>query len=321
MSARQRTAFTLTEMLVVISIIGVLASMLLPAVQAAREAARRATCTNNMRACARAFSSYDAAKGFLPASRTFWSSATTTDVLNWPYPILPQLEQDALYTDMRTNGRPTRKAKIEALVCPSDSQNDPDFPLSYVVNGGCKNDGCNVDYQVKANGQFARLILANGALVDKGMALPAQNNPCYDAIKAARDARYSLSDIARNDGTSTTLLLAENADAEVWWRAQQEYHAHVVWWPTSTIQAPPIALNQDQGQSLDIDHARPASLHPGGFNLAFCDGSVRFMSESVNYAVFCVLMTSQGANAADPSNGNSVPWQNAQDANYPGTNF
>src|SRR4051812_2567352 len=73
-SARYR-AFTLVEMLVVISIIAVLAALLLPAVNMAREAGRRASCSNNMRNLAIAAQGFDSAKGYYPPSRTYWNDA------------------------------------------------------------------------------------------------------------------------------------------------------------------------------------------------------------------------------------------------------
>src|SRR5438876_9571290 len=100
---RQR-GFTLVEMLVVISIIAVLAALLLPAVQMAREAGRRASCSNNLRNLALAAQQFDSAKGYYPASRTFWNDAayrsstrfpttwsTPGAVLTWVHEIMPYI--------------------------------------------------------------------------------------------------------------------------------------------------------------------------------------------------------------------------------------
>src|SRR5438270_10812508 len=81
--ARSR-AFTLVEMLVVISIIAVLAALLLPAVNMAREAARKAQCSNNLRNLALAAQQFDSAKGYYPASRNFWNDATYKSNSNSP---------------------------------------------------------------------------------------------------------------------------------------------------------------------------------------------------------------------------------------------
>src|SRR5439155_19246117 len=84
----RRRAFTLVEMLVVISIIAVLAALLLPAVNMAREAGRRASCSNSMRNLALAAQQFDSAKGYYPASRQFWNDAyyknTTNTPVRWP---------------------------------------------------------------------------------------------------------------------------------------------------------------------------------------------------------------------------------------------
>src|SRR6478672_1225029 len=82
--ASRRRGFTLVEMLVVISIIAVLAALLLPAVNMAREAARRAQCSNNLRNLALAAQQFDSAKGYYPASRTFWNDAAYKSSPNSP---------------------------------------------------------------------------------------------------------------------------------------------------------------------------------------------------------------------------------------------
>ena len=100
MSARKNKAFTLTEMLVVISIIGVLVAMLLPAVQSAREAARRAMCQSNMSQCLKGIITYDARKGFLPASRTYCQvpplSSSSTNAISKPSIDEPLIKPIAL---------------------------------------------------------------------------------------------------------------------------------------------------------------------------------------------------------------------------------
>src|SRR5215212_5410396 len=109
MSARKHPAFTLVELLVVIAIIGVLVALLLPAVQAAREAARRTACTNNLKQIALALLSYHDARGQFPLGA--YSAVTEDhpaeeDGLGWATQILPQLEEQPLYDKLKNNNIP-----------------------------------------------------------------------------------------------------------------------------------------------------------------------------------------------------------------------
>lgn len=327
MSARKRTAFTLTEMLVVISIIGVLVSMLLPAVQQAREGARRAVCASNIAQCAKAVIAYDAAKGFLPPARAAYTVSGSTVIHNWVVPVLPQLERQDLRDTIRGASEAVTAVAgvtIPVLQCPSDPYIKANGSLSYKVNGGRQNRASdNFDY------------LANGLFVDRAVL------PHVGEDKARLDGL--------RDGVSTTILMAENlvlmtqqgavGNEHIWATAGTEKEAEILWWPDcpGTTGGPGsdyVALNQDwttagSAPSDPTRYARPASYHPGGFQVAFCDGSVRFMSESVLYKIYAVLMTSYGANAANPANNPPSPalppaqpaWQSPSDSGYPGTKF
>src|SRR3954466_2538774 len=147
----KRTAFTLVELLVVIAIIGVLVALLLPAVQAAREAARRSQCSNNLKQIGLAFANYESTFQRLPpASSVPWypSGKNQNDFLdltvpfgpNWAVFVLPYIEQQALYdqaspssfpgvlitvgsrpTNANQNWRVIRTVDVKAYQCPSDS--------------------------------------------------------------------------------------------------------------------------------------------------------------------------------------------------------
>src|SRR5262245_47248748 len=113
---RRRRAFTLVEMLVVISIIAVLAALLLPAVQMAREAGRRASCSNSLRNLGLAIQQFDSAKGRYPASRTFWNdskykgstlypvswASSGAYTLTWVHEIMPYIEKQDMRTRIET---------------------------------------------------------------------------------------------------------------------------------------------------------------------------------------------------------------------------
>ncbi len=152
---RHRRAFTLVELLVVIAIIGILVALLLPAVQAAREAARRMQCTNNLKQIGVALHNYHDVHKSLPALNVYRSHGLSGEPLPYHHTvftkILPFIEQQPLYSsidhrfgswNLATNApMPFATTRIPAFECPSDSGLDKAFrkgaaPTSYSANGG-----------------------------------------------------------------------------------------------------------------------------------------------------------------------------------------
>jgi len=185
----QRTkAFTLVELLVVIVIIGTLMAMLLPAVQAAREAARRATCQNNQHQLSLAMLTSESSLGHFPGYKNKVGSTTTT----WVVPILPYIDRRGLY-DMwsgKVPGDPLKKkVLIKLLICPS---NPPAVyggsPLAYVPNRGRFGKDDNP---------------AEGVCLNLALAFPTY---------------LGLDYINCHDGASTTLLLCESLSEKCWAR-------------------------------------------------------------------------------------------------------
>ena len=130
--SRARRGFTLVELLVVIAIIGTLVGLLLPAVQSAREAARRSTCSNNLKQMSLAVHSYDSARKQFPAasSNPYMQNATNTaanwDSIGFITPILPYLEEQSLYDRVvayaTAGGRPWDTTTKNSIVCPYTAQ-------------------------------------------------------------------------------------------------------------------------------------------------------------------------------------------------------
>ncbi len=133
---RRRSAFTLVELLVVIAIIGILIALLLPAVQAAREAARRIHCTNNLKQIGLAFHNYHDTHKCFPPSYVDSSSGGGDEEWGWAVFLLPYVEQKPLFDQMRVSEIPLHtmladanlrdliQTPLEAYLCPSDKVRD-----------------------------------------------------------------------------------------------------------------------------------------------------------------------------------------------------
>ena len=316
MRLRRTRAFTIVEMLVVMSIIVVLMGLLLPAVQAARESARRIQCSSNMSNLGKAALEYETSKGFLPASRAFPSASppyvkpatyANTNYVSWVHALLPNLDRSdlaelvtnavqsgGLVSSVGTGALPTPddNVHIAILKCPSDTT---DFDeerdiLSYMCNGG-------------------REDFLAGPTLSPPMPFDYPANGILDnRIKGSADSvptppKTSISDVSRGDGVANTILFTENVNALNWRECPTEFHVGVVW--RNWVNDPPAwGVNQDLPFSSyppDLEHARPSSGHPGGVTVCFADTSVRWVNESIAYTVYARLMTSHGSRYQEPT--------------------
>jgi prepilin-type N-terminal cleavage/methylation domain-containing protein len=162
------SGFTLIEMLVVVTIIGILAGLLLPAVQAARERARQVQCTNNQKQIGIAMHSFEGAKNRLPGYRNLIAAAGGTITVGWPVMLLPYLDHMDVWVGPNgmngwRNGNPYGTT-VSTYRCPDDFENipsDTNWPLTYVVNVG---------YRYTVAGNFYRWTLpANTADTELGL--------------------------------------------------------------------------------------------------------------------------------------------------------
>ncbi len=309
---RSRSAFTLVELLVVIAIIGIIAGLLLPAVQYAREAARRAACVNKLKQLAVASVNYESRKQRMPGRMEAVGGKTA----NWVVPLLPDLEQQQLWDRWSDSSvlatDPNIRPFLQLMYCPSQPGRDNRVASnSYIANLGF--------WPRAADGapfSGAVALSAPGAGYDYWDAHRKDNAVFVDRLSAAANGwsigknLITVSSTDLRDGKVNTLLFSENLVAGNWdavgwptgmvWLYANEPGAPVnPNWITKTAIAPtavpPVARINGEKKTLmavtAAEHARPSSAHSGGVNAAFADGSTKFLSDTMVYHVYQSLLT------------------------------
>lgn len=282
MAKRQPRAFTLVELLVVISIIGMLMALLFPAVNAAIGRAKRAQCMNNQKEISLALTMYENQRERFPG----FNEVVGGRIASWVVAIMPQLQRGDLYDTWDDPSGAQVSGTIDLMICPTDAQTTLGGAwCSYVVNSGHL-DNSSAPYDYPANGIFH----------DHRKAIPVT-----DQVKV------SLSYVASHDGTATTLLLSENIRANLWTDFYPEDPVGFFWLHNNTNQtinrADTTTGNLLVSSSLSAAAAtRLSSNHPSGVVAAFADGHVAFLSERISAAIYRKLCTPYGAGAAGANN-------------------
>lgn len=293
-----RNGFTLVELLVVIAIIGVLIALLLPAVQAAREAARRAQCANNLKQMALGIHNHHDVNGAFPPGnyhRNSTNNAWKRGSIGWPAYILPYMEEENLYDRINfdvdawtsseadpyfnrfgAHGNSANQFAAQnmpnAFVCPSAERVGSELEFKdYAMNGGNQLSSCCPERAINSNGV------------------------------GYKNSEVRFADIT--DGTSNTFLFLEQ-DHSSEASDMVGKPANPFFWVTHSSEG--LALSHQGGTSFPPNHRQTRlscrtarSDHPTGIQVAYCDGSVGFVAETIAQNPWRALFTRNGGEVFD----------------------
>ena len=302
-----RRGFTLIELLVVIAIIGVLIALLLPAVQAAREAARRAQCSNNLKQMGLAMANYETANGSFPpgmiaqdnGAQQYYTSGSMFVCM------LQYFEQTPLFNAVNYNLNMYNSANttisgagVSSLWCPSDGAI---IGLTYVYGPGAAFDGVSLPMRYSSYaGNAGTWLQFPGRLNPAWLSRIGNMNGLFMDVGYAQGIGPSTSTIRIADvidGTSSTISFGErahglfskvagpdgNTDFYDWnWWTSGNYGdtMFTTFFPINPIRK--IADTYGNAGGGDAYVLAASSFHPGGANFAFLDGSVKFLKESID---------------------------------------
>jgi prepilin-type N-terminal cleavage/methylation domain-containing protein/prepilin-type processing-associated H-X9-DG protein len=303
LSSSRKSAFTLIELLVVIAIIAILIGLLLPAVQKVREAAARMSCSNNLKQIGVALHNYHSAYGTFPAgSNTLGFTATAQ--------LLPYIEQNNLYNQINftvsatnsVNAGPTATT-IKSLLCPSDPI---PAPAGLAGNNYFACYGTAIQF-------FQNSSIANGAFAlrdTKGLSVlsitdGSSNTAAFAELRKGdyNNAAYNAADwlnasaVGSPTSADQAFSMCQSINTQnlsyQWFSAGGEWLNDSNTGTAYTHVGLPNSVNCGFPATLTFD-VNASSAHTGGVNVLLCDGSVKFVTSTIDLQTWRALGTRAG---------------------------
>ncbi len=308
-----RSAFTLVELLVVIAIIGILVALLLPAIQAAREAARRTQCTNNLKQLGLAAHNFHDTHNRFPSAThdPLFRDPTHRDWRDgrerWSYAVLllPFMEEQAIYDELMATHvgieRPWHATAVTrtwmgGLICPSDglasnvpAANDGRTPISYQCNRG--DQWFNWDWQ-ETRGMFGRgeRVTITTASVTDGLSNTMMIAEVMVGVRGSRQIREALArDVGAYNSAPPAICVArigpdnlftgnvETGTQMIGWRWSDSRTPYTQWHPILPPNSPTCGNAPEDWAIISA-----SSRHPGGVNVVMGDGATRFIADTID---------------------------------------
>jgi len=322
MNGAGRRGFTLVELLVVITIIGMLMALLLPAIQAAREAGRRAQCMNNQRQLTLACQNYEALQGHFPGFVNYLGirSESTGE------PIAPDLTT-VLTPYLRPDGLETNDVSWHVVLYPHLDRNDLYDPWKdKSVTGSVANENnqnyrpevfwpvfvCPSNPPASDQGAMSAYVANTGYPTRYSSTSPRTNERPFNGLFTDHSSRVaeqyyvqtSMDYLSQKDGSSYTALITENLQSVNYMPRDpstrervmpEEADVGFVWENTKNMDCAAggvVGINDCSKEAPGSRRfARPSSRHPGGVIMFYCDGRGGFLREGINWTVYKHLLT------------------------------